>query len=196
MGAPNEATALPSQTQIAFVMPDMSHIFESLTVIQNTTQQVIDGYASTLRRSLKMISEYFKKTIEATITAMKNFIKSSLLIINWKPLIYVVPPAKQYERRDRYLDAMVNPHGYFVIGDKTIFKLHSRTSRTGRFLHKLLMCASEVVPYEEIEIHIGAGDRVKAFKDLKYKLKQEGYELDYTLVRTEGIALNGILALQ
>lgn len=198
MGTPNEATALSSQLQVAFVMPiipDMSPIFESLSAIQKTAQQVIDAYVIPLRRSLKMISVYFKKTMEALASAMASFIKPLLCAMNWKPLIYVVPPAKQHERRDRYLNAMVDPHGYFVLGDKTIFKLHSRTSRTGRFLHKLLMTMSEVVLYEDIESHIGAGDRIKAFKDLKYKLKQEGYELDYTLVRTEGIALNGILEI-
>ena len=198
MGAPAEPAIVASQFKIALVVPiipDMSPVSESLKTIQKMAQQVVDVYVTPLRQALKMISEYFKKTMEALSLAMANLVQPLLATLSWKPIIYVTPPAEQHKPKDRYLQAVVNPYGYFIFGSTTIFRLHSRTSRTGRFLHRLLMNISEDVTYEDIESHIGAGDRIKAFKDLKYKLKQEGYELDYTLVRTEGIALNGIVAV-
>lgn len=195
MSGSDKSVPLPrpvSSSYVFPVMPDMSHLFRSLNVLQETAQRAIDAYVKPLRQALEIFNERLKKLMEPLWRILDRFALVLHRAFNWKPLIYVVPPAEQH---NRYLQADINRHGYFIFGTTTIFRLHSRTSRSGRFLHKLLMCASEVVTYEEIENHIGAGDRVKAFKDLKYKLKLEGYELDYTLVRAEGIALNGIIAI-
>ena len=195
MSSSDQSIPSPEPVKLNYVfpvVPDMSHLFRSLNTFQEMAQKVIDAYAKPLRRALDVFNQHLKKLMEPLWRILDKFALLLHHAFNWKPLIYVTPPAEQH---NNYLQADVNRHGYFIFGTTTIFKLHSRTSRSGRFLHKLLMCASEVVTYEEIENHIGSGDRVKAFKDLKYKLKQEGYEIDYTLVRSEGIALNGIIAI-
>lgn len=156
--------------------------------------KIIQRQLEPVRRAMAAFQEQMKRMAEAIRAMFEAVCKTIIAAFSWRPLIYVTPPATQVpeKRLDRHLEVRVDPHGYFVFGEKTIFKLHSRTSRCGRFLHKLLTHAAQIVPYEDIEAHIGAGDRVKAFKELKYKLRQEGFELEYVLVRTEGIALKGV----
>jgi len=173
-------------------MSAMSGVFTA----QATAAKVLQQQVEPMRRAIEVINEQMKqftKSIKTIVAKIKAMVTSAF---SWRPLIYVVPPAEVPPKRlDRHLSADIDPYGRFIFGNKVLPRLHSRTSRSGRFLHKLLMHVSEVVAYEDIEKHIGAGDRIKAFKDLKYKLKQEGYELDYVLVRTEGIALKGIIAV-
>ncbi|MEK7600073.1 MAG: hypothetical protein AAB462_03515 [Patescibacteria group bacterium] len=170
----------------------MSGVFAA----QATAAKVLQQQMEPMRRALEVINEQMKQfaqTIKTVVDKIKAMVTS---IFSWRPLIYVVPPAEAPTKRlDRHLAMGVDPHGWFIFGNKTVFRLHSRTSRSGRFLHKLFLHFSDVVSYDEIQEHIGSGDRKKAFKDLKYKLKQEGYQLDYVLVRTEGIALKGIVAI-
>lgn len=173
-------------------MSAMSGVFAA----QATATKVLQQQMAPMQRAFEVINVRMKqlaKSFKAIVDRIKTIVAATF---SWRPLIYVVPPAETPAKRlDRHLAADIDPYGRFIFGNKILPRLHSRASRSGRFLHKLLMHASEVVPYEDIEKHIGAGDRIKAFKDLKYKLKQEGYELDYVLVRTEGIALKGIIAI-
>lgn len=183
---------LASAFNLGSSMSAVSGVFAA----QATAAKVLEQQLAPMRRALEVIYDHIKqiaKSFKAIVGRIKEVINQTL---SWRPLIYVVPPTEVPAKRlGRHLTMDVDPHGWFIFGNKTVFRLHSRTSRSGRFLHKLLMHISEVVAYEDIEEHIGAGDRIKAFKDLKYKLKQEGYQLDYVLVRTEGIALKGILAI-
>lgn len=173
-------------------MSAMSGVFAA----QATAAKVLQQQMALMRKALQVINDQMKafaKSIKAIVDRIKAVVTNAF---SWRPLIYVVPPAEApVKRLDRHLAMDVDPHGWFIFGNKTVFRLHSRASRSGRFLHKLLLHVSEIVTYEEIQEHIGSGDRIKAFKDLKYKLKQEGYQLDYVLVRTEGIALKGIIAI-
>lgn len=169
-----------------------SPLFETLRQTQETMQRIFEP----MQRALEAFQKQMQEIAEAMKRFVENFVKPLLYAFSWKPLIYVVPPTKQDERIDRYLTMEVSPHGFFVFGGKTLFKLHSSESRCGRLLFKLLIRRSELVDYAEIKEHIGSGDMQKAFKDLKYKLKCEGYELHYTLVRRKGIALEGIVKIQ
>ncbi len=179
LASTNQLALQSTAAALVSALPNMSAVFKAF---------------EPMRRMVEVIQESFKKTLEAIKTMIQAIVQRLQYLLNW-PLIYVTPPTVVGKRLDRHLTASVNPHGFFVFGGRTIFRLHSRTSRVGRFLHCLLLAVSEVVTYEEIQEHIGSGDRKKAFKDLKYKLKKEGYKLDYTLVRTEGIALKGVLAI-
>ena len=173
-------------------MSAMSGVFAA----QATAAKVLHEQMAPMRKALQVINDRMKafaKSIRDMVDRIKAVVTNAF---SWRPLIYVVPPAEApVKRPGRHLVADIDPYGRFIFGNKILPRLHSRTSRSGRFLHKLLMHISEVVTYEEIQEHIGSGDRIKAFKDLKYKLKQEGYQLDYELVRTEGIALKGIVAI-
>lgn len=175
------------------LLPD--GLLASVNAMQEIAKKLVETYVEPMRRIAEIVQEGMKKILESFKQVFETVAQSIRCLMSWRPLIYVTPPTTVDKRLDRHLTVSISTHGYFVLGGKTIFRLHSRTSRVGRFLHCLLLAMSEVVTYEEIEEHIGAGDRQKAFKDLKYKLRQEGYELDYTLVRTEGIALNGVLAI-
>lgn len=181
------------QISTGVILPE--GLLTSVNVMQEIAQKLVETYVEPMRRVVEIVQEGMNRMLESFRQAFESIAKSVRYLLSWKPLIYVTPPTRPGERLDRHLAASINPHGYFMFGGRTIFRLHSRTSRPGRLLHCLLLAISEVVTYEEIQDHIGAGDRKKAFKDLKYKLRQEGYELDYTLVRTEGIALNGITAI-
>jgi|GEM_PF-3350080 len=173
-----------------------SPLMETIRQTQETMQRVFDVYIEPMQRALKAFQEHMQKIAEAVKRFVENFVKPLLYAFSWKPLIYVVPPTKQDQCIGRHLTMEVNPHGFFVFGGKTLFKLHSSESRCGRLLFKLLLRRSEIVEYEDIKEHIGSGDMQKAFKDLKYKLKCEGYELRYTLVHRKGIALEGIVKIQ
>lgn len=183
---------LASAFNLGSSMSAMSGVFAA----QATAAKVLQEQMAPMRKAFQVINDQMKafaKSIKAIVDRIKAVMTNAF---SWRPLIYVVPPAEAPAKRlDRHLMADIDPYGRFILGNKILPRLHSRTSRSGRFLHKLLMHVSEIVTYEEIQEHIGSGDRVKAFKDLKYKLKQEGYQLDYELVRTEGIALKGILAI-
>jgi len=183
---------LASAFNLGSSMSAMSGVFTA----QATAAKVLQQQMEPMRQALKVFNEQMKgfaKSIKAIVDRIKAIVTNAF---SWRPLIYVVPPAETPAKRlDRHLIAEIDPYGRFIFGNKLLPRLHSRTSRSGRFLHKLLMHFSEVVTYEEIQEHIGSGDRIKAFKDLKYKLKQEGYQLDYVLVRTEGIALKGVVAI-
>lgn len=183
---------LASAFNIGSSMSAMSSVFAG----QATAAKVLQQQMAPMRKALQVINDQmnaFAKSIKAIVDRIKAVVTSAF---SWRPLIYVVPPAETPAKRlDRHLVADIDPYGRFILGNKVLPRLHSRGSRSGRFLHKLLMHMSEIVTYEEIQEHIGSGDRIKAFKDLKYKLKQEGYQLDYVLVRTEGIALKGIIAI-
>ena len=183
---------LSSAFGLGGTMSAMSGVFAA----QATAAKVLQQQMAPMRKALQIINDQMKafaKSIKVIVDRIKAVMTNAF---SWRPLIYVVPPAEApVKRLDRHLVADIDPYGWFIFGNKILPRLHSRTSRSGRFLHKLLMHVSEIVTYEEIQEHIGSGDRIKAFKDLKYKLKQEGYQLDYELVRTEGIALKGILAI-
>lgn len=183
---------LASAFNLGSSMSAMSGVFTA----QATAAKVLQQQLAPMRRAFEVLNDQMKqiaKSFKAIVDRIKAVVTAAF---SWRPLIYVVPPAEApVKRLDRHLVADIDPYGRFIFGNKVLPRLHSRGSRSGRFLHKLLMHISEVVTYEEIQEHIGSGDRIKAFKDLKYKLKQEGYQLDYVLVRTEGIALNGIVAI-
>ncbi len=171
-------------------------VMSGLFAAQATAAKVLQQQMEPMRRALEVINEQMKQFAESIKTVVDKIKAMVTSVFSWRPLIYVVPPTEAPAKRlDRHLALGVDPHGWFIFGNKTVFRLHSRTSRSGRFLHKLFLHISDVVTYEEIQEHIGSGDRIKAFKDLKHKLKQEGYQLDYVLVRTEGIALKGIVAI-
>ena len=183
---------LASAFSLGSSMSAMSGVFAA----QATAAKVLQQQMAPMQRAFEVINDRMKqlaKSFKAIVDRIKAVVTAAF---SWRPLIYVVPPVETpVKRLDRHLVADIDPYGRFILGNKVLPRLHSRGSRSGRFLHKLLMHLSEVVTYEEIQEHIGSGDRIKAFKDLKYKLKQEGYQLDYVLVRTEGIALNGIIAI-
>jgi len=181
------------QISTGVMLPD--GLLASVNAMQEMAKKLVEAYVEPMRRIAETVQEGMKKMLESFRQVFETVTRSVRSLLSWKPLIYVTPPTIVNERLDRHLAVSINPHGYFMFGGKTIFRLHSRTSRVGRLLHCLLVAMSEVVTYEDIQEHIGSGDRHKAFKDLKYKLRQEGYELDYTLVRTEGIALNGVIAI-
>ncbi len=159
-----------------------------------SSQKVVESYNSTIKNAVEQIQAHMKIIAERIKVAVASIIQPFTLFQSWNPLIYVSQPTGWDKRKADYLSVDTDQYGYFVFGGITVFKLHSRTSRCGRYLHRLLLSVSEEVTYEEIQQYIGSGDRTKAFKDLKYRLKQEGYTLDYELIRTEGIALKGIVA--
>lgn len=156
---------------------------------QRQAQQIADIAKSFMKQ--------FEKTIEAIRALIQAVTWPIITSLHRHPLIYVSPPRpKQAEKRlDRHLDTDVDRYGFFIIGGKSLRRLHSTESRTGKFLHRLLVKRSEMVEYEDLVRAMGAGDRIKTFKDLKHALKHEGFELDYVLVRGKGIALKGILAI-
>lgn len=180
----------------AFNLGSSMSALSGVFAAQASAARVLQQQMEPMRQALKVINEHMKRfaqSIKAIVDRIKAVVTNAF---SWRPLIYVVPPAEAPTKRlDRHLALGIDPHGWFIFGNKTVFKIHSRTSRSGRFLHKLFLHISDIVTYEEIQESIGSGDREKAFKDLKYKLKQEGYQLDYVLVRTEGIALKGIVTI-
>ena len=161
-------------------------------------QKVLHDQMEPVRKTMELIQSRFRVLAEVLEIFRETIIKPIVYAFGWKPLIYVPNPPIELvpdKRLDRHLSLEVDTYGFFIIGGKKLYRIHSRSSRIGRFLHALMIRRAEIVPYEDIKIEIGAGDRTKAFKDLKYKLRQEGYLLDYVLVRGEGIALKGILAI-
>lgn len=180
-------TQLQLHNGVSVEIPQLSNaLLEAARQMQYAAQRALEAFND----SIKRIVEAAQRQVQLFAETMRSVLS---VWAHWRPLIYVSPPAEI--NIYGYLSAVTNQHGFFVFGGRTIFRLHSRGSRVGRFLNRLLLSMSEVVTYEELKAAMGAGDTNKTFKDLKYKLKQEGYKLDYTLVRTEGIALNGIIRL-
>lgn len=100
---------------------------------------------------------------------------------------------------DEYLSTQIDEHGFFIIDGKKSNRHHTKTSKTGELLKALLDGNGKVVSYKTIKESTSVSTKsviTKTFKDLKHQLKKDGYRLDYTLVKSTGIALGGIAKLQ
>lgn len=100
---------------------------------------------------------------------------------------------------DGYVPIRVDEHGFFVIDGKKSERYHSKTSKAGQLLKALLDGDRKLVDYATIKSSTSVSTKeaiIKTFKDLKYQLKNDGYKLNYTLVKANGIALDGIQKLQ
>ncbi len=194
----NLTTHLSEIKTVQLPIPDLSGIIEAVQPVRQMVQQICDAYAEPLRRAMEAFREFAEKVAEQIKAIIDNFVRPLAFLFSSKPVLlaYPMPPPRPTERRDRYLSIETDPYGFFIIDGEKLRVLHSATSRCGRFLFSLLTRKAQLVNYETLQSEIGAGNLSKAFKDLKYQLKNEGYDLRYELVRTRGIALVGLKKLQ
>lgn len=171
------------QSKVAQLMAQIAKALGPSKAHMEAISEALKLHEETLEK-IKLLMEHVKEASQPISAAIERW-------HNFGPLVYVPVSVDNNGGRD-HLDADTDEYGFFMIGGVKLSVLHSRTSRTGRFLFKLLLSKSKIVPYSEIQEFIGAGDRRKTFRDLKYNLKRIGYKLDYELVRGEGIALKGI----
>lgn len=112
-----------------------------------SAMKTIQRQLEPVRQTMAAIQGNIKRVAESIRAIIESLKAPILKVMAWRPLIYVVPPVPEVnpkKRLDRHLAIEVDPYGYFVLGGKTLPRLHSRTSRCGRFLHKLLLSMSEV----------------------------------------------------
>ena len=160
-------------------------------------QQQLTAYFEPIRKAMEIFHERMQAMWERIREAINGIAKSFAFALAFRPIYYVqTQPAVQEERPNRHLTVETNNYGFFVIGGRQLKILHPNSSICGRLFATLLKRRAQVVSYKELQAEIGVQDVRKAFKDLKYQLKQQGYTFEYELVRTEGIALVGLKQLQ
>lgn len=162
-------------------------------------QQQLTTYLEPIRKAMEIFYERMQAMWEQIREAINGIVKSFAFALSFRPIYYVQSqprPAVQEKRLDRHLTVETSSYGFFIIGGRQLKILHPNSSICGRLFAALLERRAQVVSYKELQAEIGAQDVRKAFKDLKYQLKQQGYAFEYELVRTEGIALVGLKQLQ
>jgi hypothetical protein len=158
---------------------------------------MLDAYFKPIREMVEAVLEFVKRIIQPMLDGLNAFIKPLTFLVSLKPIYYVpTQPVARERQLDKHLTIIKDERGFFVIGGKQLKILHPASSRCGRMFATLLERRAHTVSYEELQEEIGSGDLRKTFKDLKRQLKKEGYEFDYQLVRTKGIALLGLSSLQ
>ncbi len=194
----NLNTHLSEIKMVQLSVPDLSGVIEAVQPVRQMMQQICEAYAEPLRRTMEAFREFAEKVAEQIKAIIENLVRPLAFPFSSKPILlaYPIPSTAITERRDRYLSIETDPYGFFIIDGEKLHVLHSATSRCGRFLFSLLTRKEQLVDYKTLQTEIGAGNLSKAFKDLKYQLKNEGYNLRYELVRTRGIALVGLKKLQ
>jgi len=163
----------------------------------------MDAIVKPIQEAMKAFHEMVQRIIEPIKEMMKAYTQTFKFLTTWKPVYYVqnvpAPPSATTteERTDpAYLPATVDQYGFFVIDGEPFTRLHTRNSRTGKVLDLMIKKRSNLITYQEFDEAVKTGTFRKDFRDLKYQLKQRGIALDYKLVRTEGIALQGLTRLQ
>ena len=189
--APNLGLQLASiSTSVGPILSQVAGIVAAMDVIVKPIQE-----------AMKAFHEMVQRIIEPVKEMMKAYTQSFRFLTTLKPIYYVqdppVPAVTPERKADSpYLPATIDQYGFFVIDGEPLTRLHTRNSRTGKVLNLMMKRRSNLITYQEFDEAIKTGTFRKDFRDLKYQLKQQGIELDYTLVRTEGIALQGLTRLQ
>lgn len=164
----------------------------------------LTGLAQQMQELMRPALEAVRKIMESIQEIVRDFIEHVIKPIVyalswWRPIYYAPAPQQTHVHDDDsggYLSIDTDEYGYFVIGGKTINYFHSKNSACGRFLKRLLLARAKVVTYDELKEEIRSADRKIVFRDLKRQLRQQGFDLQYKLVRSEGIAVLGVTPLQ
>ncbi len=168
----------------------------SLRQFANITQALQAAFEP-IRQAMEALQESIRKIIEPIRQAIESITKPLSFLLSTRPVYFVPPEPPVLEQpTEHHLTVSNDPYGFFLIDGKQLNILHPSSSRCGKLLSALLKRRATVVDYKTLQAEIGAGDLDKDFKDLKYQLRQHGYELDYKRPRTHGIALIGIKELQ
>jgi hypothetical protein len=181
--------------QLASINTSLGPVLKQVANIAAT----VDAIIKPIREMIESFREMIQRIIQPVKEMMMAYATTLRFLTTFKPIYYVPtwPAAEQKEQLlDRHLSITNDQFGFFVIGGRRLRILHPSSSRGGKLLALLLRRKSQVVTYQELQEAIGSGDLKKDFKDLKYRLKKEGYTFDYELVRTEGIALIGLSSVQ
>lgn len=183
--------------QLASINTSLGPVLKQVASIAST----IDAIVKPIQEAMKAFHEMVQRIIEPVKEMMKAYATTLKFLTTWKPIYYVqdapAPVVVVEQRTDSpYLPATIDQYGFFVIDGEPLTRLHTRNSRTGKVLNLMIKRRSNLITYQEFDEAIKTGTFRKDFRDLKYQLKQRGIRLDYRLVRSEGVALQGLTRLQ
>ncbi len=184
-------------TSLGSTMSAMSGVFAA----QVTAAKVLQQQFEPLRKTLELFAEQAKRWAEMIREVIDKIILPIKFIFTFKPIYYVPKPVEPTIGRfdqppDKYLSVEKAQYGYFKIDGRELKVLNPSSSRCGRLLQCLLNRRAEVVDYKTLREYVKTDRLDKDFKDLKRQLGQQGYELDYSRPRGQGIVANGLVYLQ
>lgn len=190
-------------TRKMVTVPNLSVALASVNALGPSLRQfasigvAIQAAFEPMRQAIERLQESIRRIMQPIREAIESITKPLSFLLSTRPIYFVPPePVVLEQQTERHLTVDNDPYGFFLIDGEQLNILHPASSRCGKLLAALLKRRATVVDYKTLQAEIGAGDLDKDFKDLKYQLRQRGYQLDYKRPRTQGIALIGIKELQ